>query len=253
MKILATGDWHLDAHTAGVPRFDDVKRAIEQTVQAAAAEQVDLYLFMGDLSDPDRGRAFAAAGYACEIATRLLLGWGIASVWLTGNHDVVEDGSGASTLSPLAGVARSWSVVRGGEDLVVADGPLVLPCFLGRQVDVIALPFTPFCRSYDPAVFLREAAFVCRSPRVLIAGHLNLEGITPGSETLDMPRGRDVFFPIEEALATFGDRAILLNGHYHERQVYRGVQVVGSLERLGFGELRNEPGYLLVEVNACAA
>jgi hypothetical protein len=120
-------------------------------------------------------------------------------------------------------------------------------------VDVIALPFTPFCRSYDPAVFLREAAFVCRSPRVLIAGHLNLEGITPGSETLDMPRGRDVFFPIEEALATFGDRAILLNGHYHERQVYRGVQVVGSLERLGFGELRNEPGYLLVEVNACAA
>jgi hypothetical protein len=110
------------------------------------------------------------------------------------------------------------------------------------------LPFTPSSHAYDPEVALEnfKIGATIGGELKMIVGHLNLEGIAPGSEVENFPRGREVFFPIEKAKKMFPN-AVLVNGHIHRRQVHRGVHVVGSLVQLTKGEVGNEPGFLVVE------
>ncbi len=246
MRILVTSDWHTDAMTAGIDRGPDVEEAVDETINAAIREKADLYLFLGDLCDPDGVRSHRAAAVGVRAAAALLRE-GIRSRWLVGNHDVIEDGSGTNT---LAGIAAMYPIAADG-DVVVWDSPCsevipVLPAELDAgSVLLVALPFTPRSHAYDPAAFV-EILPPHLGP-VIVAGHLNIEGIGPGSETIDMPRGRDVFFPLEAVKKRF-PKALMLNGHYHTRQTFNGIVIPGSLERLTFGEEKNEPGYLIVEV-----
>lgn len=241
MKILVTSDWHTDAMTAGVDRGPDLEEAVAETIDAAIEAKVDLYLFLGDLCDPDGVRSHRAAAVGVRAAARLQR-VGVVSRWVVGNHDVIEDGSGTNT---LAGVdAVGW--FDGG--VAVYDAPCT-ELFNNPNSDdrvmMVALPFTPRSHAYDPVAFLEEVE--SHNGPVIVAGHLNIEGIGPGSETIDMPRGRDVFFPLAAVKKRF-PKALMLNGHYHTRQTFNGIVIPGSLERLTFGEEKNEPGYLIVEV-----
>lgn len=239
MRILLTSDWHLDASTAGFVRFDDLRDAVRRVVDLAIAERVALFAFLGDLADPDSVRVHAAAEVAVDAATRLARA-GIPSRWLTGNHDVVEDGSDVSTLAPLRplqGVAKVNPLIR------VYDAP-ALEVFGG--CDVLALPFTSRAKAYDPAEAVDANG---TDAPALVLGHLNIEGIEPGSETTDLPRGREVFLPLAKIRERFPN-ALVANGHYHRRQCFEGVHVPGAIARLTFGEGDNEPGILIAEVGA---
>lgn len=246
-RILVTSDWHPDATTAGFPRLNDVRAAVEETVRVAVEEHVDLYLFLGDLADPDDVRSHAALEIALWAAV-YLAERGIPSRWLQGNHDALEDGSNGSTLQALDGLARG----RTNSRILTHREPGFEVCCAGLPIDLVALPYTPRSHPYDPAAFVRGLPPELGGNglrRVIVAGHLNLEGIAPGSESLEMPRGRDVFFPIDAVLERFGDQAVMLNGHIHQQQTYRGVRLPGSLEKLTFGDGDGAPGFLLVEVD----
>lgn len=168
--------------------------------------------------------------------------------WLTGNHDVIEDGSGSSVLSPLKSLV---------DEVVVCDG-LGPSSYLLDTAMLCFLPFTPTCERYDPAMVVdqvsADASLVGR--KLVVLSHLNVPGAAPGSETTDMPRGRDVWLPVEaidRVQAITGKPALVLQGHYHRsQQLFVGsgfpVHVVGSLARLRFDEANNEPSYLVVEV-----
>lgn len=240
-KIVCSTDWHADALTAGFSRFEDVRQAVDETVAEAVSLGADLYLFLGDLTDPDSPGAWAACRLACETAAHLADA-GIDSVWVGGNHDALEDGSGTSTLDPIHG----WSAFDDRVNVCSRPEVIRFPAF-----DVVALPYAAQSHEYDPERFVRDLpAWVgAQSRRVIVAGHLNLDGILEGSESLEMPRGRSTYWPVAEILARFGDRALMLAGHYHRRQVHRGVQIVGSLERLSFADGTTAPGYLVVEVD----
>ena len=97
MKIIVTSDWHLDWATGGLPRFADVLAAVQVIVDAAKREGAEMVMFLGDLTDPDAVRAHQAVSVAMWVATHLWFCAGIATRWLVGNHDVVEDGSGSSS------------------------------------------------------------------------------------------------------------------------------------------------------------
>lgn len=240
MKILVTSDWHPDHVTHGVPRLDDVSEAAWVTVEHAKSAKVDAYLFTGDLCDPDAGGVtFRCVELAIEVAMALHE-VGIPSVWIAGNHDVIEDGSGSTTLAPLKGLRL--------DDVSVCEHPeyVMLP-----DLDLVALPFTASSHTYDPAWALEQAATARkgaeRTRPVMIAAHLAVPGVVPGEETTDMPRGRDVVFPIAAAKRLFPD-AVLVNGHYHRRQTSAdGVVIPGSLCRLTFNEEQNAPCFLVVE------
>jgi len=250
MRLCVSSDWHLDRYTAGLCRFDDVARSARAVMALAKSERCDGFVFMGDLANPGPP-AHRCSAFAIEVASDLASA-GIWSRWLVGNHDVVEDGSGSSTLSPLAAFGRSLGTTKDGRRYLCAVWDK--PCAEGVDGDAdsgvlaIALPHPARGWSgYTPEEFV-HAAPDCS--RVLVFGHLTVPGIERGSEVLDMPRGREVRYPIEAVRERWGDRAVMLNGHYHRsyRRAQGPVIVPGSLERLTKSEARNEPGCLILEV-----
>ena len=232
MRLLCTSDWHLDRTTLGVPRFAELERAVMQTVDEAIRNRAT-YLFLGDLCDPDAGvNVFRCVELAMRAAMALKQA-GLKSIWLAGNHDVIEDGSGQTTLTPMRAIEDKY--------IKLFERP-------GRTKDagephIVALPFAATSHNYDPAAMAKE--LLGGNIDNIVIGHLNIEGVVPGEETNEMPRGRDIFFPVDVVAPK---ARLMMNGHYHTRQVHRGIHIPGSLARLTFGEETNHPGFLLVEV-----
>lgn len=245
MKIVFASDFHLDWRTHGIDRFADLEKAVMQTVDMAYEQEAAAYIFGGDLCDPDSGsRTFRCVELAIRVAM-ILQDAKIPSLWVAGNHDVIEDGSGQTTLTPL----RAFDGFD--EQLVyVAEEPGVFD--LGNGVPpILALPFAATSHTYDPAVVLRNWKQLLGKPLVTVS-HLSVLGIAPGEETTEMPRGRDIVFPIEELQGV--KNVTCLQGHYHRQQTFNPgegyplIHVAGSLVRLTFNEEGNSPGFLIVEV-----
>jgi DNA repair exonuclease SbcCD nuclease subunit len=253
MKLLITSDWHLDRYTAGLRRLPDIKRSAMWTVQYAVDNEVDNYIHLGDMMNADSGSCvFECIEVLLNVASRLTEA-GIESHWLSGNHDVIEDGSGNTTLAPLGAFARLHGRVHVHTRPSLSD--LLLQC--GKtppeRVHFVSLPFSPLVHAYDATdVVTRTLSAPMRGSTIVVAGHMtDIPGILPGSETKDMARGRNVRFPREQLVGLakeYGVKLLMLNGHYHERQCFRGIHIPGSLERLTFGEANNHPGFLIVEV-----
>lgn len=244
MKAVVVSDIHLDHVTHGVPRFRELRAAVHRTVDVAIEEQAGLYIFAGDLCDPDSGSSvFRCVEVAIEAAWRLSQR-GIPSIWVAGNHDVIEDGTNDTTLAPLRAMNPDMIYVF-EEPGVAKFGD---PDKKGREVFIIALPFTATSNPYDVESFLVAAAETVSAPRadVVIVSHLSVPGIEPGEETKEMPRGREVLLPVEAATKYAG---LVLQGHYHRQQrTKEGIWVVGSMARLTFCEEKNDPGYLVVRI-----
>lgn len=237
-RLICSSDWHGDANTGGRIRYDDVREATEIVLRAMRDEKADGHLFLGDLSDPESVRSHLSAELATRFASRARQA-GCFTRWIPGNHDVLEDGYGSSTLSALGGM------LDGSTRLYAVPSVELMEC----GVTIVAFPFVALANHYDPINFVRAATLPeqANHDRIVVISHLNIEGIEPGSETTDMPRGRDVFLPVDEIRAKW-PKALILQGHYHRRQVFNGVHVAGSICRLTFGEENNDPGYLIVEV-----
>jgi DNA repair exonuclease SbcCD nuclease subunit len=237
MKVVASSDWHPDHVTHGVSRFQEVKEAAHRTVDRAIEESADLYAFVGDLCDPDTGSSvFRCVELAVDVATRLAAR-GIASAWVAGNHDVIEDGSGDTVLSPLRALANLTHLVK------VFERPGVMDRAGGH---VLCLPYTATSHAYDVEAAIAEFGPTVNKAKTIVLGHLNVAGIVPGEETTEMPRGREVWLPVEAAKRVARH---VVNGHYHRRQRTKdGVWITGSLARLTFGEEGNEPSFLVLEV-----
>ena len=236
-KIVVTSDWHLDAITMGQRRLSDIYSAILHSVSTAINRDVDYYIMLGDLCNPNTVRSYEAIAMAIETAAQLVDN-DITPIFITGNHDVIEDGSGNHTLLPIRAAGYT-----------VFDHPFVGPMITeNSKINMVVLPFTPSSHGYDPVVVIQSnLELLSDKLPTLVLGHLNIEGIIQGSETADMPRGRDVFLPIRTIKEQLPS-AVVLNGHYHKRQNYNGVHIPGSLVRLNFGEASNKPGFLYLEI-----
>lgn len=253
LKLVVTSDWHVDAVTCGVPRFQEIRAAVEDVVRVALQERVHAVMFLGDLCDPDSGSSvFRGVELALETAHRLSKE-DIASVWMAGNHDVIEDGSGDTTLSPLRAIATKTS---GNEiypgDVFVVEVPRTFH-MVGREEVFAFLPFVASSHDYSPAGIVEDQIVWAQGREMFIFGHLNISGIFPGEETTEMARGRNVTFPIDTIRDLRKEqRTHLFNGHYHRQQVFEGIHIPGSLARLTFGEQDHDPSFLYVEVEGGA-
>lgn len=258
MRIMVCGDLHGDASTAGVARFGDVARSLRAAADLAVAERCDGFVQLGDLCDPGP-QASRCAALAIEVSARLNAA-GIWVRWLVGNHDVVEDGAGASTLEPVRAVAEaagSLTFLAGVNRLGVWAEPTAEWVF--DDVLAVALPHPARGRAYEPSEFIETVEWVLDlhvrrkvddARLIFVFGHLVVPGMQPGGETLEMPRGREVLFPVAECVARWGERVVMVNGHYHRasRRSQGAVIIPGSLERLTKGEAGNTPSLFVLEV-----
>lgn len=237
--MLFFSDAHLDQSTAGLRRIDDLEGAFKRVLAYAIEREVSLVVFKGDLADPDCGSILvrvldAALGIASDFAAH-----GIASRWVRGNHDVIEDGSGLSTLTPV-GRIKGARVFDRPEHEFFKDAPF-------RDVEVLYLPYPSRASIYDPAQYMQGNPFSGTGARVVIGHCTSVRGAVAGSETNDLARGGNVEFPIEECKRQ--NVTAMFNGHFHAQQTTPdGVHICGSLERLRFDEEHNHPGILIAEV-----
>lgn len=232
MRIVVVSDLHLDHVTSGVSRFDDVAVAVTMASDFARRGKADAFVCLGDVMDPDSGaKVFRCIHFLLEIAV-LLHTDGVPSYWLAGNHDVIEDGGGRTTLEPLRAIA--------GATVVDRPGKVCIPNRKGGQgLLAAAFPFASLKTHYEPSEAFVDAP--------LVFSHLNVAGIQPGEESGEMARGRDVALPLSRLRGK-----TVLQGHYHraQRQEIEGVdvRVVGSIQRLTHGEEIHRPNFLAVEV-----
>lgn len=232
--IVVASDAHLDWVTIGVSRFAEVEGALWKSARAAVEMGARAHVFCGDLCDPDSGSVVFRCVRVMVAVVEYLRTAGVASVVVPGNHDVLEDGTGETTLEPLKGI--------GGPLVHVVDRPRAVK--IAGLPHLMCLPFTASSHGYDPAAAVREHVGGQRD--CVTFGHLHVPGIVPGEETTEMPRGREVVFPVEAAREV---SQLMVNGHFHRRQVSPdGVQIVGSLARLTFGEELHSPSFMTIRI-----
>lgn len=271
LRILHFADAHIDMANygrhdpqSGLPvRVMDFLKSLDEIVDTAIAEKVDLVLFAGD-AYKDRT---PAPTFQREWGRRVmrLSRAGIPTLLLVGNHD----------LSPALGRAHALESF----DTLQVPNVWVLdrPCFLGPDdlnglpLQVMALPWVarsgmlasqraqagPADVVYEQLgdrlvelvhLWLEERADPAL-PLVLTA-HCSVQGATYGGERTIM-LGGDLVLPGSLVKDPRLDYVAL--GHIHKPQdlnpgAHPPVIYPGSIERVDFGEARDDKFYVIAQV-----
>ena len=268
VRLLHFADAHIDMANygrrdpeTGLPvRVMDFLRSLDEIVETAIEERVDLVLFAGD-AFKDR---HPTPTFQREWARRILrlVRNHIPVVLLVGNHD----------LSPAWGRAHTLELFRvfGIEGIHVVDRVQTLtPQDLGLPLYLLAIPWIHRSglvargiplhdpREWQEAVHRHLYRFVEDSlnrkpqdvPAVLLA-HAMVPGAQAGWErvmTLDFE------FTLPGSLVRDPRLDYVALGHVHKQQNlnpdgHPPAWYAGSIERVSFDEAEEEKGFLLVEV-----
>jgi DNA repair exonuclease SbcCD nuclease subunit len=243
MRIVSCSDAHLDARTAGVERFEEIRGSFDEAVRFAIEQrpQLTIFSFTGDLCDPEDGRdVLRASAYALGVALDLKEE-GIPSIWVAGNHDPCGDGK-TTTLEPLVELGRRFP-----DEVIVASTRPVSHLFGAGEFWLLVLPYVP--TPYDAEREMLKAGEAAKREGVplYVFSHLMLPDMHPGSESLELARGKDHGFPLEAMRKV--KPQLVVNGHYHAAAIVHDViHIPGSLARLTHGEEGNRPGFLVIDV-----
>lgn len=269
MKLLHFADLHLGVENYGRPdpatglssRLGDFLRRFDEVVETALAARVDAVLFAGDAfktrdPNPTVQRAFAAR-------IRCLSRAAIPTVLLIGNHDLPGVVSRATSVDIYDALGVDYvRVCRRIETLTLAtrSGPLqivALPWLTRsamltkdeyRADNVEALEAR--LRERIVAALEGEAAGLDPDLPAVLMGHLSLGGAATGSEHSIM-LGRDLVLNRADLQPAAFDYIALGHIHKHQQIGPETPPIVysGSLERVDFGEEREEKGFILIEID----
>lgn len=267
IRVLHLADIHLGTELYGrvnpatglSTRVEDFLASLDEAVEAALSLPVELVLFCGDAyrtrdPNPTYQREFA-------LRVRRLSSAGIPVFLLVGNHDLPVATGRASSVEifstlqvPNVYVARkpgTYRIETARGPVQVAALPWVLRSALltkeeykNKSLDEInqatAEKIERIVRSFveglDPAV------------PAIMAAHVSVMGAVYGSEKT-VSLGQDIVLPKSLIADPSFDYVAL--GHVHKHQVVstRPLAVYpGSLERIDFGEEREDKGYIIAEV-----
>lgn len=268
VRILHFADAHIDIANygrhdpaTGLPqRVVDFLHALDQIIDTAIAERVDLVIFAGDAyKDRNPQPTFQQAWG--ERMMRLSRA-GIPTLLLIGNHDIAPAEHRAHTLQEFATLAVP--------QVYVADTiKLWTPAELGAPVQVLALPWitrSRFLARHDMAGKRLEEVYDAILDRVtsvvnhildqeidpslplILTAHASVQGARYGSERQIM-LGHELV--LGEGLVTDKRFDYVALGHIHKHQCLNDQPPViysGSIERIDAGEAQEEKGFVLAEV-----
>lgn len=269
VRILHFADAHIDIANygrhdpeTGLPyRVEDFLKSLDQIVDTAIEERVDLVIFAGDAyKDRNPQPTFQRAWG--ERMMRLSRA-GIPTLLLIGNHDVGPAEYRAHTLQEYSTLAVPHIFVA---DTIKLWGPEEL----GAPVQVLTLPWVTqsrFLARNDTAGKTSEeinqiildrigksfaetlATKIDPKLPLILTAHASIGGATYGSERLVM-LGRDMV--IGKVLVTDPHFDYVALGHIHKHQMVNErppVVYSGSIERIDFGEWREKKGFVLADVS----
>lgn len=267
IRVLHLADVHLgmenlgrvDAQTGLHSRLLDFLHSLDQAVRFALEQEIDLVVFAGDAyktrdPSPTQQREFARR-------IKQLSDAGIPVVLLVGNHDLPNADSKAHSLEifrtlavPQVQVVRRPQVfrlmTRRGEVQVAALPYLSRSMLLAKDdyknlgleelnlkiAETLSILVEGLARRLDPQL-----------PSILTA-HLSVANAVLGSEKSIMI-GNDPVVPLSCLARPEFDYVAL--GHIHRHQVLSlapPTVYAGSLDRIDFGEEREEKGFVVVDL-----
>lgn len=230
MKIVASGDWHLDKKIEGYDLHDHIVRAAESVIDEAHG--ADFFVHLGDLFDNRRPtpRAYATA---IELLSQL----GCPIVVIQGNHDV---GTGGPIQAALSGRV---DVVTGPVVLAINDRSFqFVPWIIGHPEPqrVVDLVFEDARISWDDEFEKGKTNRVCAVFSHLgVRGAILSSGVAMNQGTLEMP------YEVAQGLP-----CPVVNGHIHRRQkLGNNIWMPGGVVSFDMGE-RNDgaKGAVVLEV-----
>lgn len=273
IKLLHLSDIHLGSglsHGKTNPdtglntRFEDFVRALQQCIDRAIAEPVDLVLFGGD-AFPDATPAPRVQEAFAQQFRRLSTA-GIPAVLLVGNHDQHAQGQGGASLS----IYRTLGV----PGIVVGDR-LETHCLetTGGPVQVVTLPWltrsTLLTRPETDGLSMGEVSHLLLDrlrvalegeirqlnpdqPAVLLA-HVMVDTAEYGAERfLAVGKG----FTVPTALIARPCFDYVALGHVHRHQILCESPLMvypGSIERVDFSEEHEPKGFVRVDLERGSA
>ena len=267
MKIIHFADLHLGVESYGridpasglSTRFHDFLSTFDKLVDYALEKKVDLVLFCGDAfksRDPSQTQQR-------EFARRIkrLSKGGVSVFLLIGNHDLPNAVGRATTTEIYDTLAV--------ENVYVADRPATHKVKTkGGTIQITALPWLrrSVLLSKDDAKNLNFEQLNQKMQQVLtqlikteaeklepvlpsiLAAHVWVSGARIGSENTMTIGQEQVLLPGNVANPAFDYIAL---GHIHRHQVLNEtppMTYAGSLERLDFGDEKDDKGFYLVDI-----
>jgi exonuclease SbcD len=263
VRILHTSDWHVGRTIHRRQRLDEARDVLQEIVEIAKSEKVDLAIVCGDTFE-----TFAPSAEAERIVYDTLLALnsaGIPVVLIAGNHDYARRLLAVEALLAAVNVHVVAEVRRPG-----AGGLIEVPARSGDQIAQIAvLPWVPERSLFgaEEMMGLEEEphkAYAEQIPRLLsalcdnfdpgkvnlLACHLFVAGSRPGGGERDLTMGE--IFAITAAALPTSPQYIAL-GHVHRPQEAPGAPVptryAGSPLQLDFGEAAQRKSVTIVDVD----
>ncbi|MBV8717004.1 MAG: exonuclease SbcCD subunit D [Chloroflexi bacterium] len=250
----------LNPETGLNQRLHDFLNSLDQAVDGAIEQQVDLVVFAGDIyktRDP-------TPTHQREFARRIqrLTSHGIQAILVAGNHDVPMSAGRATSVDifralevPGVTVARTIGTHR----LETRSGPVQVIAFpWAVRSLVLAQPEYKNCtiaELNEAMIELTRARLRSEAealdPRVpaIVVGHVHVFGARVGAERL-LTMGSDPMYDLQTFDLPGIDYVAL--GHIHKHQVvhYAAPQMVyaGSIDRVDFGEQDEPKGWVYVEI-----
>ena len=268
MRLLHFADVHIgvenysrtDPDSGLSTRLHDFLETFDELVDFAISTEVDLALFCGDAyksRDPSQT-------HQREFAKRIvrLSKAGIPSFLLIGNHDTPHVQGRATSLDiyrtlplPMVTIGDSASTYRletpGGPIQIVAV-PWVRRSQLLARDEMRGLSTIEInSRISDMLTNIIQVQAQRLDPNIpaILAGHVTVNDATTSSEQSMMLGSDHVLLRSSVALPQFDYVAL---GHIHKHQIIGQkphVVYSGSLQRIDFGEERDEKGFCVVELD----
>ncbi|MCJ7605175.1 MAG: exonuclease SbcCD subunit D [Dehalococcoidales bacterium] len=273
MKIIHFADLHLGVENYGrinpvtglSTRLEDFLKSFDELVDYAIDNRPDLVLFCGDAyktREPTQTQQREFARRINRMATA-----GIPVFLLTGNHDM-PNAVGRATATEIFDTLAVKNVT-------VASKPGIhIVSTAGGEIQIVALPWlrrsTLLSREDSKNLTLEEinrrlqqtltdiisnlAGQVDPALPAILAAHVSISSATVGSESMMSIGQEHVLLKGTVANPAFDYVAL---GHIHKHQVLSdtsggGPPVIysGSLERVDFGEEKDEKGFYVVDITA---
>nr|MBC7244072.1 exonuclease subunit SbcD [Chloroflexota bacterium] len=267
VKVLHFADLHLgvenygrlDAATGLHTRLLDFLRSFDELVEYALQERVDLVLFAGDAyknrdPNPTHQREFARRIHRLAAAN-------IPVFLLTGNHDIPSTMGRANTLDifatlevPNVYVGRKLAShliqTRSGPLQIVALPWILRSHLLSRDEykNCTLAELEEFTIAAVEKHLLETVATLDPHVPTILTAHGSVQGAVYGSERSVM-LGHDIVLPRNLLTNQTFDYVAL--GHIHRHQeLARNPPIVysGSLDRVDFGEEKEDKGFVVAQV-----
>ena len=269
IRLLHFADAHIDIANygrhdseTGLPmRVMDFLRALDQIIDAAIDEQVDLVIFAGDAykdrnPQPTFQRAWGQRMMRLSQA-------GIPTLLLVGNHDLAPASGRAHTLHEFSTLSvphihvadriELWTPDRLGLPVQIITVPWVSRSRLIAREDSAGKTVEEVYQQIEDVVSRRVTQFIERAdPEIplILTAHASVRGAKYGSERAVM-LGHELV--LSGGLVNHQNLDYVALGHIHKPQALSAkdshppIVYPGSIERIDFGE-KEDKCFVLAEV-----